>query len=322
MFSKNIYICRMKINSIKNYFSIIELLKKGGEYTRKEIMTRLRLTVDKKTVQNYLNGQVGNYFGFNDYNNSPEKERLIIKRSKYYSLNFDNYNKIRKKYNELSKQAFINSYLLDSGLSIQKHLDFDFIESDSILDLETIIDAIEDRKKLIIDYVDFNNFKGELLEEQIEIEPYILKSYLNRFFIIGKRVDTKEVKPFALYKTKNILYSGVNFNMPPIEPIKKKYSEIVGVTHYDDNPAKPPKVVIEFSNYQFNYFRTEPWVEDYKIEEHTKDYKTVKLSFYVHPNNELHQRILFNNAKCRVLEPKSLVDRIKEILTTTLSLYK
>ena len=132
----------------------------------------------------------------------------------------------------------------------------------------------------------------------------------------------KEVKPFALYKTKRILYSGVNFNMPPIEPIKKKYSDIVGVTHYKDNPDTTPKVVIEFLDYQFNYFKTEPWVETFDVEKITKNDETVRVSFYVHPNNELHQRILFNNVKCKVLEPQSLVDRIKEILTDTLNLYK
>ena len=212
--------------------------------------------------------------------------------------------------------------MLNSSLNLQKYLDFDFVEADSILDLETIIDAIDGRKILIIDYAGFNNIDGELEEVEIKIEPYILKSYLNRYYVIGKQVETGKILPFALYKMKNILCSETSFNMPPIERIKKRYSEIVGVTHYDDNPAKPPKVVIEFSNYQFNYFRTEPWVEDYKIEDHSEDYKTVKLSFYVHPNNELHQRILFNNEKCKVIEPQNLVDRIKEILTNTLNLYK
>jgi len=222
---------------------------------------------------------------------------------------------------EMGKSIFTYYHLFNAILRNKKtanHIIIDSVKSKGLEYAEIILQAIEHNRILEIKIREI----GEDKTATVFVRPYLLKSYLNRWYIIGSKGKSNEVERFALYKIEGVYLTSNYFTMPKIDKVKEKYNQIIGVTHYDDNPSKPPKVVIEFIDYQFKYFKTEPWVKEYEVEERSKNDKTVIVSFYVHPNNELHQRILFNNVKCRVLEPKSLVDDIKEILNKTIKLYK
>ena len=304
----------MYINTIKSYIKIVEYLLENKATSRK-IETMLNsngLNPDIKSIQNYLKFNINDFYG---------AEIIIREKGRIYTVDLEKYKKIEDNFS-LSKNTFIVYYLLRLNPNLQKHLSYDMFNSAGTKYIENIINAIKGKKTLKIKYIDFNNKDKYVEEEELEIEPYLLKTYLNRFFIIGKERTNNKIRPFALYKINKLQLSSEGFTMPNIKAIKEKYSKIIGVTHYYDNPPNPPKVVIEFIDYQFKYFETEPWVKEYKVEERSENDKTVIVSFYVHPNNELHQRILFNNVKCRVLEPKSLVTRIKDILSETLELYK
>ena len=94
----------MNIDTIKSYVKIIEFLK-DGNYTREEVGNMLGNKVGEKAVQNYLNGQVGAFYGFYDKKDADDDEKLILKKGKRYTLNIDNFNSIRDVYN-ITKNIF------------------------------------------------------------------------------------------------------------------------------------------------------------------------------------------------------------------------
>jgi len=221
---------------------------------------------------------------------------------------------------EMGKSTFTYYHLFNAILRNKKtanHIIIDSVNSKGLEYVEIILQAIEHKRILKLNIREF----GASKTETVFVRPFLLKSYLNRWYIIGSKGKSNEIERFALYKIEKIHFTTNTFTMPDIDTVKEKYNQIIGITHYGDEQETPPKIVIEFLDNQFKYFETEPWIGKYKVEKISENGKNVIVSFNVHINNELHQRILFNNVKCRVLEPPELVNQIKDILNNTIKYY-
>ena len=303
----------MKETSIKlAYFLIIEFLEEKPATSNEilKMLERNNIYVSIKSIQRYLT-DITDIFNITYNKIGHRKEVYEIDSTK---------STIRNNYYDITKSYFLNSDLLQplfSNSNLQKHISFDAINSKGLQYANLVLTAIEDSKKLHIFYKDYQ--KEE--EEFITIKPYLLKSYLNRWYVIGSRDKSKKIERFSLEKTNDMQVSDDKFKMPNIDTVKAKFSKIIGVTLYDDN-EKLEEVKIKFFDYQFKYFESEPWFPRYVIESNIDNYREVVVSFKVFINNELHQRILFNNVKVQVLEPESLVLTVKEILGETYSYYE
>ena len=177
--------------------------------------------------------------------------------------------------------------------------------------LDILLQAIHNRKVIQIKHKKFKDDKAKIRT----IEPYLIKEYDGRWYIVAKDRKKKALRNFGIDRIESIEFTGEEFKQPDLEKIKQKYRDVIGLV------VKEPEIIrLKFDKFQKNYFKSQPWHHSYQIIEETDDYMIVEL--YVGINHELEQKILSNHYTVEVLYPKKLAKSIKSLLKQALKNYK
>ena len=93
-------------------------------------------------------------------------------------------------------------------------------------------------------------------ERTVELSPYLLKEYNNRWYLLASPFDSDRILSFALDRINRVEYtSGHKYKMPS-EDFIERYEEVVGITFYEDRPVE--RILFWVSDYSKNYVRTKP----------------------------------------------------------------
>jgi len=182
-------------------------------------------------------------------------------------------------------------------ISIESNIDLKGIEH-----LGTLYDAIVNELVLKVEYQGFKS------DESFELtfHPHFLKQYNNRWFAFGLNEEFEiPTWNLALDRIQKIDQIQGDYIHPEID-WNEYFFDIIGVTRPDE--GKVEKVVLEFTNEQAPYIITKPLHPTQKHE--WKDEKLI-VAIKVIPNYELESLILSFGEKGKVLEPKSLRDKIQ-----------
>lgn len=177
--------------------------------------------------------------------------------------------------------------------------------------LPTVLGAIGDCSKLRFTYAGFSRTRPE---ENIVFHPYFVKRYKQRWYMIGLKEKSKDVRTYALDRVKEMTTIGENFVMPDITP-EPFFSNLIGVT---DSKGEVKEVVIQASPTQAKYFRALPFHATQ--EEKVGDRYSV-FTYRLRLNYELVHELLSYGSALKVLAPRELVVMITNELRATLSLY-
>ena len=168
--------------------------------------------------------------------------------------------------------------------------------------IEPIYEAITNKKVLEIAY---QRFESSTTDIKI-FQPYILKEFNNRWFVLGKDKSTEyPITILALDRiktsqTSNEKYRNYTWN-------ESYFDDILGVTKMEEN--KLEEVKLWFSAEQSNYIRTKPIHKSQKVIETLESGETI-ISIKVIPNHELEMLILSYAERVKVLSPESFRQRI------------
>lgn len=177
--------------------------------------------------------------------------------------------------------------------------------------LPTVLGAIGDSSKLKFTYAGFSR---SLPEENIIFHPYFVKRYKQRWYMIGLKEKSNDIRTYALDRVKKMITLADKFVMPDITP-EPFFSHLIGIT---DSKAPVRTVKIMTTSRQAKYFRALPFHDSQ--EEQLNDKYSI-FSYRLKINYELvHELLSYGNA-IKVLEPKELVTMITDELRSSLELY-
>jgi predicted DNA-binding transcriptional regulator YafY len=177
--------------------------------------------------------------------------------------------------------------------------------------LKPLIEAIKNEQVLEIYYRPFYEDKPNI----VNIHPYLLKEFKYRWYLIGLSDNMKELRTYALDRFIEIKIIDRKF-IPKAFNASEYFKNTVGVI----SPlGEPPIVKIEVIKPQAQYLVTQPLHESQFIDE--EDDEKIVFAYHVHPTYELISLILGMGSEVRVLEPASLVDKIKKQLKEAISRY-
>jgi predicted DNA-binding transcriptional regulator YafY len=152
-------------------------------------------------------------------------------------------------------------------------------------------------------------------ETERTIEPYLLKEYLDRWYIIGFDKSVNEIRSFGLDRIIDVEILEKKFKKRKTQEVKQWFENTIGIVY-----TKPEIVRLLIKKDLSNYFKSNPWHKNYTIIEETDEELVVELLLSL--NYELEQKILMHNKNVIVLAPQVLKDRILFLLQESMNQYQ
>jgi len=177
-----------------------------------------------------------------------------------------------------------------------------------------LYDAILYKKVLKIKYL--QSFKNEV---QLIIHPYFLKQYNSRWFLFGYNPE-KEKYDWNLPLDRILEISEIHkpYTQNSVVDWNDYFDDIIGVTKPEN--AVPEKITLHF------YDKTGHYIESKPIHAYQKhrwlDSQTLEVDLELIINYELERLILSYADSVKVIQPQSLIERIKERMRGGINQYK
>ena len=167
-----------------------------------------------------------------------------------------------------------------------------------------IVDAIKGLEVIRISYQSFD--RNEPKEHWVE--PYHLREYQYRFYLIGKSQKAKggTLLTFALDRIVDIWPTGKTFDQKNFDDASY-YQHAIGVTVPQ---GEPEKVVLSFTPLQGKYIKSQPIHPSQQTE--SDNDKECRVSLHLVINHELQMLLLSYGANVKVIQPKHLAVKIAE----------
>lgn len=180
--------------------------------------------------------------------------------------------------------------------------------------INPLYQAVLNQKPLLIEY---KSFKARESKHQIYY-PYLLKEYRNRWFLIVKAKNGKEILNLALDRIidfqvleneKFIDVTDINFD--------EYYDDLIGVTK--NTGSKPYKIVFEIDKQNAPYIITKPLHSSQKLIKESEE--TMTFSIQVIINFELERELMGFGENIKIITPQFLVSKFKKKIELMKKLY-
>jgi len=178
--------------------------------------------------------------------------------------------------------------------------------------LNDFVYAIQEKHKINIDY---HSFDGDTTQERI-LEPYLLKEYRNRWYVIGFDELRQGIRIFGLDRIDNLKILDKVFELPQDFNPDVYFKHSLGITVFPDQ--QPQEIQLLFLHPQAKYIETQP-IHELQEVEYTPEGLLVKLPLLI--TYELVAEIMSYGSQVRVIQPHSLTKMIKEQFTKALDWY-
>lgn len=166
--------------------------------------------------------------------------------------------------------------------------------------------------------ITYQSFKARVSSD-IPFQPYILKEFNNRWFVVGRKNKSEPILTLALDRI-----SKININLDK-EYVKtdfngdEYYQNTIGVTVMNDESLQEVHFKLDPRNAP--YADTKPFHHSQKVVEKLAD-GSVIFSINVHLNFELERLILGFGESIKIIKPRRLRNRIKRKLMLAAGKYE
>jgi predicted DNA-binding transcriptional regulator YafY len=208
--------------------------------------------------------------------------------------------------------------LMDSLRECKDGLDYLMFESDGEFrgseHLKPLLGAIRDRRKVAISY---HKFKSQESAVDYIVDPYLLKEYQNRWYLVGISARADDFRIFGLDRIQSLRVGDELFKRRRGVDPRELFGHTVGLT-YNENP--PEYVELSLTPLQGKYIKSLPLHHSQEVLVDTDE--ELRISLFVNPNFEFKQKILMQGDAVKVLEPTWLAMEIRATLKKAAKQYK
>ncbi|TVQ12030.1 MAG: WYL domain-containing protein [Bacteroidetes bacterium] len=150
------------------------------------------------------------------------------------------------------------------------------------------------------------------------VQPYALKEFRNRWYIMGKDMLDNQIKSFALDRLTELDITRKKFGSAKDFDMHKHFKYCFGII--SPNNTKPEEIILSFTPLQGKYIKTLPLHESQEVLlENEKEFR-IKLTLFI--THDLLMEILSFGDSVEVIEPPHLVDEIVSTYKSALKQYK
>jgi predicted DNA-binding transcriptional regulator YafY len=150
------------------------------------------------------------------------------------------------------------------------------------------------------------------------VEPYALKEFRYRWYILAKDLKDNQVKSFALDRVSELDITKNQFQLPVDFNVNEHYKYCFGIV--SPNEHKPEEIILSFDPIQGKYIKTLPLHESQQVLIDTEDEFRIKLTLFI--THDFFMELLSYGDKVRVIKPESLINDLKSTFKKGLNLYR
>ncbi|MBE6293786.1 MAG: WYL domain-containing protein [Bacteroidales bacterium] len=198
--------------------------------------------------------------------------------------------------------SFTLSNMITAGHNMKGRILFEDIPRGTEY-LQTVIEAMQKSKELQVDYQPFYGHR-----ETFNIQPYAMKVYYQRWYVVGHIKELGGIRNIALDRTLEMNLSATSFILPKDFDAEKYYANTIGI--FVNEELKPTKVKIRAYGRQIEYLRSLPLHRSQK-ERASKYGEFCEFEYKLCLTPELSTHILAMGENVEVLEPVELKEEIK-----------
>ena len=189
-------------------------------------------------------------------------------------------------------QELKNRILLEEVPSGQQHL-------------TTIVDAMRESVALSMTYHSFHREEPSTFE----VEPYCVKLFEQRWYMLGKSEGYDELRLYALDRIKALEPTERKFKLPKKFDAAKFFEDYYGIIIGDEDFDVEP-VALKVDSWQSKYLRTLPLHHTQVEVERNEEYSI--FEYRLCPSFDFRQKILSMGATTEVLAPATLSAKVCE----------
>lgn len=281
---------KLKVKPYSTYEELQAYIENQFDYLQMQDDT-LNIGFSKRTLQRDLK-EIRNVFGI-DIEYSKTNKGYYISQSETENMNF---------------QRMIEAFDMFNSLNLAQDLTpFIHLEKrrpQGTENLYGLLHAIKNKLKIKFTY---QKFWEEKVSQRL-VEPYALKEFKNRWYILAKDSKDNNIKSFALDRLTNLEITTQHYQYPDNYSIEQSYRYCFGII--SPNGSDPQDIILSFDPFQGKYIKTLPLHETQEILEDNDQETRIKLKLCL--THDLFMELLSFGDNMKVIEPKKLSDKIKE----------
>ena len=297
-----------KPNEFRRYRLIIEILEDRSLPTKEEIREFILedgIPMSDSTLSRDFKG-LRNDFGIEI--ECDKKNRYYINKEK--SINVKGF----FRFLEITRVAELFTASVKDGKNTLQHVSFSSkSQLHGIGNLEVLLDAVKSNRLIQFEHL---NFKTEKTTSYL-IEPYLLREYENRWYVVGHVPQESKFKIFGIDRISELKIKSKKFARKKGNDPIRQFDNVIGA---DISNLEPMEIKLKFTPELAPYIKSLPLHESQsRIDEDKPGYT---ISLYLCHNHELLQQILKYGSNVKVLGPPQLVKEVKDCLSASLEQYK
>ena len=297
-----------KKESISRYSIIINTLRKRSS-TFKEIQEKLALeselqdydfNISKRTFQRDVKDIDSIYSIAIEYDFSL----------KTYFIDFEDQQDVKGRVLE----AFDIFNALNISDRLSNHIHFEQRKPQGTDHLFGLLHAIKNNLQLKFTYYKF--WEDDLTERSVD--PYALKEFKNRWYVVGNDPKNRVIKSFALDRLSDLVITNKKFYKPNAFQVNQYYKNSFGII--SPNEDTPEDIVLSFTPFQGKYIKTLPLHHTQHIITDTEEELRISLKLYI--THDFFMEILSLGDKVKVIHPEKLKKQLLSTVNEVQKLYK
>jgi len=281
---------KLKVKPYSTYEELQAYIENQFDYLQMQD-DNLQIGFSKRTLQRDIK-EIRNVFGI-DIEYSKSQKGYFISQNENENMNF-----------QRMMEAFdmFNSLNLAQDLTPFIHLEKRRPQGTE--NLYGLLHAIKNRLQIKFTY---QKFWEEELSQRL-VEPYALKEFKNRWYIMAKDSRDNNIKSCALDRLTNLEITNQTYQYPDNYSIEQSYRYCFGII--SPNDEEPQDIILSFDPFQGKYIKTLPIHDTQQVLVDNDEEMKIKLKLCL--THDLLMELLSFGDNMKVIEPKSLANQIKQ----------
>ncbi len=227
---------------------------------------------------------------------------------KVYYIDFDQQPEV----NERILEAFDIFNALNITDRLSNYIHFEKRRPQDTENLYDLLHAIKNQVQIAFYYQKY--WEDEITQRIVE--PYALKEFKNRWYVLANDLKDNQVKSFALDRLSELEITKKRFKSPNHFNVNEHYKYCFGII--TPNGHKLQDVILSFDPFQGKYIKSLPLHESQEILRDNGEELLIKLTLYV--THDFFLEILSFGDSVKVIEPKNLIADLKKSYQNALKL--